>query len=109
MSSIVLFISPKPFIKKVASVGTEFVPIVGPMVKFTTKASKITKITNPVTAASRGVGLVVISCTGPIIKYPALCALWGTTAVVGGITVNPVLIGASLEFSEMILEEVFGE
>ena len=109
MSSILLFISPKPIIKKIASTGSEFVPIVGPMIKFTTKASKITKISNPVTAASRGVGLVVIACTGPIIKYPVLCALWGTTAVVVGATANPVLIGASLEFSEMILEEVFGE
>ena len=109
MTSIIMFISPKPFINKIASIGNEFVPVVGPMVKFTKKASKLTKITNPVTAASRGVGLVVISCTGPVIKYPVLCALWGTTAIVGGITVNPVLIGFSLEFSEIILEEISGE
>lgn len=109
MINIVFFVSPKPFIKKVASTGSEFIPVVGPMVKFVTKAEKVTKITNPVTAASRGVGMVVIACTGPIIKFPALCALWGATAVVGGMTANPVLIGASLEFSEMILEELSGE
>lgn len=108
MTNIILFISPKPLVKKLASVSADYLPVVGPMFKFTTKASKITKMADPVRASSRGVGMVVIACTGPIIKYPALCALWASRAVLDGVTANPVLIGVSLEFSEMILEEVYG-
>jgi hypothetical protein len=97
---------PKPFVEKVVNKGAEFVPFVGPAYKYTRKAVKVTKLTNPVSPTSRAVGIIVIACTGPVIKYPALCALWGATAIVGGATANPALLGASLEFSEMLLEEL---
>ena len=100
---------PKPFVDKIVSVGSEYVPIVGPVYKYSKKAMKVTKLTNPVSVSSRAVGLIVIICSGPVIKYPALRLLWASTTIVGGATANPALIGASLEFSEMLLEEISGE
>lgn len=108
MTLVTYFILPTLFVNKVAAVGAEYVPIVGPMVKFTTKASKVVKATNPVSAATRGVGAVVISCSGPVFKYPALCALWFSTAVVSGATVNSAVIAFSVEMAEIILEEWIG-
>jgi hypothetical protein len=85
---------PKPVVDRVI----DFVPVIDGLVKFTTTAQKISKISNPVTATSRGIGLVVISCTGPLVAYPALCALWLTYSGFGIATGNPALLTAGLDF-----------
>jgi hypothetical protein len=96
---------PRSLVDKTMSVATEYVPIVGPAFKYSRKAMKVTKMTDPVKASTRAVGYLVSACTGPIIKYPALCAMWAASGAVGITTGNPVLIAVSLEFAEMILEE----
>lgn len=97
---------PKPFVEKCLEKGGEFVPILGPAVKYTRKAITVAKIADPVTASTRSVGYLVSACTGPVIKYPVLCLLWATTGAAGLASGNPALVGASLEFATMILEEL---
>lgn len=97
---------PEPFVDKVVEKGGEYVPIVGPAFKYGRKAIKVTKMSNPVTATTRSVGYLVSACTGPVVKYPALCTLWLTTGAIGITTGNPGFIAASLEFASMILEEL---
>jgi hypothetical protein len=100
-----LFMPIRPFENKVAEVGVSYVPVAGSAIKYTKKAMKVTTYSNPVTAITRATGYIVIICTGPVIKYPALCALWGGTTIIGWSTGNPALISASFEFADMILEE----
>ena len=97
---------PKPIVDKCLEKGGEFVSILGPVFKYTRKAIQVSKIADPVTASTRSVGYLVTACSGPIIKYPALCALLATTGAADLASGNPALIGASLEFAAMILEEL---
>ena len=96
---------PQPLVDKTVSIATEYVPIVGPAFKYSRKAMKVTKIADPVKASTRAVGYLVSICTGPVLKYPALCAMWAASGMIEVTTGNPVLIGVSLEFAEMLLEE----
>ena len=97
---------PKPAIEKALEKTTEFAPIIGPAVKYTKKAIAVTKFSDPVKATTRSVGYLVSACSGPVIKYPALCSLWLGTGALGFAAENPTLIGASLEFAQLILEEI---
>ena len=60
---------PHSLVDKAVSVGTEYVPIVGPAYKYSRKAIKITKIANPVKASTRAVGYLVSACSGPVIIF----------------------------------------
>lgn len=95
---------PQSLVDKVVSKGVEFVPVVGSMAKYGRKAMIVTKAADPVRASTRAVGYLVAACSGPIVKYPALCSLWAATATSGIVTGNPTLLAASFEFAEMILE-----
>ena len=97
---------PQPFVDKCLEKGGEFVPILGPAVKYTRKTTTVSKMADPVRASTRSVGYVVSACSGPVVKYPALWALWAATGAVGIVSGNPAFIGASLEFATMILEEL---
>jgi hypothetical protein len=106
---IILFIPIMPFVNKVASFSQEYIPVVGPFYKYTKRAIKVTEIANPVTAVSRATGYLVMACSGPIIKYPALCAIWAGSSIIGWSTGNPIFISISFEFASMILEEGGGK
>ena len=97
---------PRPVVEKVVNKGGEFIPILGPAVKYGRKAIEVTKLSDPVTASTRAVGYLVTACSGPVIKYPALCLLWAGTGTIGIVSGSPIFIGSSLEFAAMILEEL---
>lgn len=61
MTKIIYFVTPTNMVKIGSKIGTkaaEFVPILGPTLEFTKKAKKVTEMTDPVSASSRGVGIV---------------------------------------------------
>lgn len=47
----------KPIVEKVVDKSVEFVPIVGPTIRYAKTAKKVTKFTNPVRATTYTVGL----------------------------------------------------
>lgn len=59
---------PHSLLNKVVEAASEYVPIVGPAVKYSRKAVMVTKIAKPVQASTRAVGYLVSACSGPIIK-----------------------------------------
>ena len=107
MVQIRFFISPKSFVKVVTKAG-EFVPIVGPLVTYTKNAQKATELANPVSATSRGIGLMFESCFGKTGKVTSECILWATFSIIGGITANPGFIAAGVTFGDMIIEDLIG-
>lgn len=74
---------PNAIVEKVVSDGSEYVPVIGSAFKYSRKAMKITKMTDPVRASTRAVGCLVAACTGPVVKYPALCSMWAASALIG--------------------------
>jgi hypothetical protein len=59
MTKILFFITPTSLVKLTSKIGSKaagFVPVLGPTLKFTKKAEKVTKLTNPVAAGSRELG-----------------------------------------------------
>ena len=50
---------PEPFTKKIVEKGTEFIPVVGPMLKYSKKAMQITKLSDPVKATTHEVGYFI--------------------------------------------------
>ena len=65
MTKIIYFITPQSIIK-VGSKATEFIPILGPMAQYTKKAKKVTELNNPVSATSRGIGIMFNYCFGKV-------------------------------------------
>ena len=57
MTKIVYFIRPKT-LAKLSSKTVEFLPVVGPTVEFGKKAVKVSEMTDPVSASSRGIGMM---------------------------------------------------
>lgn len=63
MAKIIYFITPKSIVK-LTSKAAEFIPIIGPSLEFTKKAKKVTEMTDPVSASSRGIGILFNYCFG---------------------------------------------
>ena len=57
MVKIVYFITPKT-IAKLSSKALEFLPVVGPTLEFSKKAVKAPEMTDPLSASSRGIGIL---------------------------------------------------
>lgn len=55
--TIIYFMTPATMVKIVNKVE-ELVPILGPSLEFTKKAKKVTEMTDPVNALSRGIGIL---------------------------------------------------
>lgn len=109
MTKIVYFTLPSSLtaagLEKLGLKTTEFLPIVGPTLEFTKKAKKITKISNPITATSRGIGVLFDFCFGKTGAVTIECVLWFSLSVAGGATGNIYIIAAGAEFGNMVLEE----
>lgn len=96
---------PTSLINKVAEKSLNYIPLVGPVVKFTKKAKNITDFADPIRATTRASGFLIEACTGPIIKMPIFCVLWASSGILGVATGNPALIAYSIGFADIILEE----
>ena len=107
-----LFIKPTSVVKIVSKVGgksVEALPVVGATIKYSKKAAKVTKITNPVKAASYGIGVMFDYCFGPVGAKSFECAIWFTASLIGGVTCNPLLIAFGAEMGELILDDITGD
>lgn len=105
MTKIIYFITPKSLIK-VAGKGAEFLPVLGPVAQYTKKAKKITKLSDPVSATSRGIGIMFNYCFGKAGAMTVECLLWISLSTVGGIAANPLLITTGAEFGNLLLDEI---
>ena len=74
MTRIVYFITPTSLVK-VWSKAAEFIPVLGPTLDFTKKAKKVTEMTDPISASSRGVGIIFNYCFGKAGAVSIECAL----------------------------------
>lgn len=102
--TIIFWITPTT-LAKLGSKAVEFIPGLGPGLKFTKQAEKITKLTDPVSYLTRTVGMLFNYCFGKTGAVSVECILWVSLSVAGGITCNPLLITAGTEFGNMILDE----
>lgn len=94
---IIYFVTPSSFVK-IASKAGEFIPVLGPAIEFTKKAKKVTEMTDPVGASSRGIGIVFNFCFGKAGAVSIECALWLSLSVDGGVTANSGLIALGAQF-----------
>ena len=76
----------EPVLNKVIEKGIEFVPIMGPGLKYVKTATKVTKFTNPVKATTYTAGMLLEICGGKYAKYSGLCALWAASSTAGLLT-----------------------
>ena len=81
-------------------------PILGPMATYTKKAKKVTELNNPVSATSRGIGLMFNYCFGKAGAMSIECILWLGLSTAGGLTANPGLIAGGAEFGNTLLDEI---
>ena len=102
---IIYFIKPKSIIK-VGSKATEFIPILGPMAQYTKKAKKVTELSDPLSATSRGIGIMFNYCFGKVGAMSIECILWLGLSTAVGITANPILIAGGAEFGNMLFDEI---
>lgn len=106
MTKIIYFLTPTSLVK-IGSKTTEFLPIVGPTLEYTKKAKKLTQISDPVSATSRGIGTLFNYCFGKAGALSIECVLWSGLLAVGGVIANPVSIAAGAQFGNMVVDEIF--
>ena len=108
MVRLVCFITPSSLIK-VGSKAIEWVPIAGPAFKYTKKMEKFTGIADPVTAGSRGIGIIFNHCFGKLGALSLECVIWVSFSIAGGLFANPTLIATGAEFGNILLDEIFDD
>ena len=96
-----------PMVDKVIEKSVEFVPVIGPGLKYVKTAKTVTKFTNPVKATTYTAGMLLEICGGKTAKYSALCAVSATTTAAGLATGNPALLAVGLEAGNEILEDFY--
>ena len=64
-------------------------------------------MTDPVSASTRGIGLVFNFCFGKAGALSAECILWLGCSVLGGATGNPILITAGVQFASDLRDEIW--
>ena len=80
-------------------------PILGSCYGFTKTAIKVYNSTTPTGAIKTAVKGIVLDCTPPVIKYPALCAALLGCCIAGLATGgNPLVISATVTIGEAIVE-----
>ena len=99
------FSSLTPMVDKVVQKGVEFVPVIGPGLKYVKTAKKVTKFSNPLKATTYTASLLLEICGGKPAKYSVLCAVWATTTAAGVATGNPALVAVGIEAGNEILED----
>lgn len=103
------FVTPSNMVKigsKLGKKAGEFVPIIGPTLEFTKKAKKVTELTDPVSASSRGIGILFNYCFGKAGATSIECILWLSFSAAGGVTCNPTLIALGAQFGNMVIDEI---
>ena len=105
MTTIICFVTPKSLVK-VETKAAEFIPVLGPTLEYTKKAKKITEMTDPVSASSRGVEMLFKYCFGEAGAVSIEYTLWLTCSIAGGVTCNPTLIAAGAQFRNMVVYEM---
>ena len=103
--TIIYFVTPTTMVK-IGSKAAEFVPILGPSLEFTKKAKKVIEMTDPVSASSRGIGILFNYCFGKAGAVSLECALWLGFSVTGGATCNPGLIALGAQFGNMVIDDL---
>ena len=68
--------------------------------KYVKKAKKVTEIADPITATSRGAGMMFKHCFGKTAVITAECLLLLGFSVADGMTCNPSLIAAGAQFGK---------
>lgn len=96
-----------PVVNKIVEKSVEFVPMIGPGVKYIRTAEKVTKFSNPLKATTYTAGLLLEICGGKPAKYTAFCTVWLTSFTAGLATGNPALIAVALEAGNAILEDFY--
>ena len=96
-----------PVVDKVVEKSVEFVPVIGPGLKYVKTAKKVTEFSNPVKVTTYTAGMLLEICGGKYAKYSALCAVWATTTTAGLVSGNPALIAVGLEAGNEILEDFY--
>ena len=96
-----------PVVDRVIEKSVEFVPVIGPGLKYVKTAKKVTKFANTVKATTYTAGMLLEICGGKYAKYSALCAVWATTTTAGLVIGNPALIAVGLEAGNEILEDFY--
>ena len=99
----------QPLVEKIVEKGVGFIPIIGPGLKYSKTAKKVTNFTNPVKATTYTAGMRLEICGGKYAKYTGLCAVRETTTTVGVLTGNAALIGVGLEVGTEILNDFYGD
>lgn len=107
MTKIIYFVTPKS-IFTITSKAAEFVPILGPSLEFTKKAKKVTEMTDPISASSRGIGMLFNYCFGKAGGLSLECILWFRFSTAGGVTCNPTLIALGTQFGNMVIDDIIG-
>ena len=97
----------KPVVNKFIDKSIDFVPVIGPGLKYIKTAKKVTKFSNPVKATTYTAGMLLEICGGKYAKYTALYAVWATTTTAGLVTGNPALVAVGLEAGNEILEDFY--
>lgn len=80
-------------------------PVIGSCYGFATTAIKVYNATSPSKAVIVGVKGIILDCTPPVIKYPALCAALATCCIASVATGgNPLAVSATITIGEAIVE-----
>lgn len=91
-------------IKQVTKSIAPHVPVVGSTYGFVKTCIKVSKATSPAGAVVEGCKSIIIDCTPPVIKYPALCAAALGCTVAGCITGDPNFMIGAVECGKAMLE-----
>jgi hypothetical protein len=97
----------KPVVDRIIEKSVDFVPIIGPGMKYVKTTKKVTKFANPVKATTYTAGMLLEICGGKYAKYTVLCGVWATTTTVGLMTGNLSLLAVGLEAGNEILEDFY--
>lgn len=82
-----------------------YVPMLGSAFGIVKTCIKVYNATSPANAIVVGVKGVLIDCTAPIIKYPALCAGIATCAAGACVTGDPNYIVGALEWTNAVIKQ----
>jgi hypothetical protein len=82
-------------------------PVIGSVYGLTQTAIKVHNCTTPTGAVITAGKSIILDCTSPIVKYPALCAAFLACGVASFTTGgNPLAVSAMVTVGECIIEQV---
>ena len=93
-------------INSVLKKAAPHVPIVGAAYGFAKTCVKVYTASSPAAAVVAGCKGIIIDCTPPVVKYPALCAGVVGCTLAGCVTGEPNFFVGALECGKCIVDEV---